>query len=223
MALFHHRVGKHHIIQADKALVGRCANGGIVGDDMIIVEGSERHVDVSGLDGHKVSQLRIVTAQALIQTHKGEAIGTFHQMAYLGKGHSILLCIQMEHHGAEINDRSTLLRRGKQRIIMDNYQSPLDFIGGFIYLRCRKPTDEEVATLPNIIMTSDVEWDPSVYHHHIEDMNKFYDETKDVVEYDIFDQYGEYRHRTDAVHDTTHDETLSIPIASYDDVIENLL
>jgi hypothetical protein len=71
MALFHHRVGKHHIVQADKALVDRGANGGIVGDDMIIVEGSERHVDVSGLDGHKVSQLRIVTAQALIQTHKG--------------------------------------------------------------------------------------------------------------------------------------------------------
>jgi hypothetical protein len=85
---------------------------------------------------------------------------------------------------------------------MDNYQIPLDIIGGLPYLRCRKPTDEEVATLPNIIMTSDVEWDPSVYDHHIDDMNKFYDVTKDVVEYDKFDQYGEYRHRTVAVHDT---------------------
>jgi hypothetical protein len=139
MALFHHQVGKHHIVQADKALVDRGANGGIFGDDMIIVEGSERHVDVSGLDGHKVSQLRIVTAQALIQTHKGEAIATFHQMAYLGKGHSILSCIQMEHHGAEINDRSTLLRGGKQRIIVDNYQIPLDIICGLPYLHCRKP------------------------------------------------------------------------------------
>jgi hypothetical protein len=107
MALLHHQVGKHHIVQADKALVDRGANGCIVGDDMIIVEGSERHVDVSGLDGHKVSQLCIVTSKALIQTHKGEAIATFYQMAYLGKGHSILSCIQMEHHGAEINDRST--------------------------------------------------------------------------------------------------------------------
>jgi hypothetical protein len=142
----------------------------------------------------------------LIQTHKGEAIATFHQMAYLGKGPSILSCIQMEHHGAEINDRSTLLSGGKQRIIMDNYQIPLDIIGGIPYLRCRIPTDEEVATLPNIIMTSDVEWDPSVDDHHIDYMNKFYDETKDVVEYDNFDPYGEYRHRTVAVHDTTHDE-----------------
>jgi hypothetical protein len=54
-------------------------------------------------------------------------------------------------------------------------------------------------------------------------MNKFYDETKDVVAYDNFDQYEEYRHCTVAVHDTTRDEALSVPIATYDDVIEDLL
>ena len=64
---------------------------------MVVLEGSERFVDVSGLAGHKVSQLRIVTAQALVTTHKGDAITTFHQMALLGKGKSILSCIQMEH------------------------------------------------------------------------------------------------------------------------------
>ena len=187
MALFHYRVGQHNIVHANKALVDRGANGGIVGEDMVIVDGSQRHVDVSGLDGHKVSQLHIVTAQALIQTHKGNAIATFHQMAYLGKGHSILSCIQMEHHGAEINDRSTLLPGGKQRILIDNYPIPLDIIGGLPYLCCHKPTDEEVATLPHIIMTSDVEWDPSVYDHKIDDMEKFYYETKDIVEYNDFD------------------------------------
>ena len=86
MALFHYHVGQHSVVQADKALVDRGANGGIVGDDMIVLEGNERFVDVSGLDGHKVSQLRIVTAQTLIQTHKGDAIATFHQMALLRKG-----------------------------------------------------------------------------------------------------------------------------------------
>jgi hypothetical protein len=71
-------------------------------------------------------------------------------------------------------------------------------------------------------MASDVEWDPSVYDHHIDDMKQFYDETKDVMEYDNVDQYGEYRHRTVAVHDTTHDEAISVPIATYDNVIEDL-
>ena len=69
---------------------------------MSVLEGSERYVDVYGLAGHKVSQLRIVTAQALVSTHKGDVIATFHQMALLGKGKSILSCLQMEAFGADI-------------------------------------------------------------------------------------------------------------------------
>jgi hypothetical protein len=53
-----------------------------------------------------ISQLRIFTAQALVSTHKGDAIATFHHMALLGKGKRILLCMQMEAFGADINDRS---------------------------------------------------------------------------------------------------------------------
>ena len=54
---------------------------------------SNEFVVVSGLAGHKVNKLRIVTAQALVTTHKGDAITTFHQMALLGKGKSILSCL----------------------------------------------------------------------------------------------------------------------------------
>jgi hypothetical protein len=107
---------------------------------MLVLEGSEQFVDVSGLDGHKVNQLHIVTAQALVTTHKGNAIATFHQMTLLGKGKSILSCIQMEHFGAKINDRSSLLPGGKQHILMDGYQLPLDINNGLAYLQCHKPT-----------------------------------------------------------------------------------
>jgi hypothetical protein len=101
-------VGQHTISDMDYALVNRGANGGICGTDMLVLEGSERFVDVVGLAGHKVSQLQIVTAQALVSTHKGDAIATFHQMALLGKGKSILSCLQMEAYGADINDHSQL-------------------------------------------------------------------------------------------------------------------
>jgi hypothetical protein len=93
----------------------------ICGNDMLVLEGSERFVDVVGLAGHKVSQLRVVTAQhwSPITTHKGKAIATFHQMALLGKGKIILSCLQMEAHGADIHDCSSLLPGGKQRILID--------------------------------------------------------------------------------------------------------
>jgi hypothetical protein len=43
----------------EKALIDRGANGGICGDDMLVLEGSDCFVDVFGLAGHKVSQLLI--------------------------------------------------------------------------------------------------------------------------------------------------------------------
>jgi hypothetical protein len=104
---------------------------------MKALEGSEHFVDVVSLAGHKDSQLHIVTAQALVITHKGDVIATFHQMALLRKGKSILSFLQMEAHRADINDCSCLLPGGKQRILMDEYQLPLDFKNGLPYLRCR--------------------------------------------------------------------------------------
>jgi hypothetical protein len=50
------------------------------------------------------TSLLIVTAQALVTTHKGDAIATFHQMVLLGTSKSILYCLQMEAYGAKIND-----------------------------------------------------------------------------------------------------------------------
>jgi hypothetical protein len=79
--------------------------------------------------------LRIVTAHALIHTHKVDAIATFHQMALLGKGKSILSCVQMKHYGADINEKSLHLPGGKQRILMDSYQIPLDFHNGLPCLK----------------------------------------------------------------------------------------
>jgi hypothetical protein len=79
------RVGQHDVSDMEYALVDRGANGCICGSDMKVLEGSERFVDVVGLAGHKVRQRCIVTAQALVTTHKGAIIATFHQMALLGK------------------------------------------------------------------------------------------------------------------------------------------
>jgi hypothetical protein len=51
-----------------------------------------------------------------------------------GKSKSILSCLQMEAHGEDINDCSHLLPGGKQRVLMDGYQLPLDFTNGLPYL-----------------------------------------------------------------------------------------
>jgi hypothetical protein len=41
------------------------------------------------------------------------------------------------------------------------------------YLHCQKPTDDEQSLLPNIILTSDVTWDPSLYDNINEVIDRF--------------------------------------------------
>jgi hypothetical protein len=96
-------------------------------------------------------------------------------MAFLGKGKSILSCLQMEAHGADINGHSKLLPEGKQRILIDGYQMPLDFKNGLPYLQCCKPKNGELESLPHIIMTPDVKWYPSQYDKDLDDLAAFYD------------------------------------------------
>jgi hypothetical protein len=128
---FHYPVGQHDVAGLEHALVDRRANVGIFGNDMHVLEGSQWFVDGIGLAGHKVNQLQIITARALVTTHQGDAIATFHQMTLIGKCKSILSCLLMEAHGADINDRSHILPGGKQCILIDGYQLPPDFMNGY--------------------------------------------------------------------------------------------
>jgi hypothetical protein len=155
--LIQYCVGQHECVSSDMALIDRGANGCVCSDDMLVLEGSEPFVDVSGLGGHRKNQLRIVSAQGLIVTHKGNVIAVFHQTALLGKGKSILPCLQMENYGAEFNDKSLKLPDGMQQILIYAYQIPLAFHNGLPYLKCRPPSNAEVASLPYIVMTSDVD------------------------------------------------------------------
>jgi hypothetical protein len=69
VTMLHYYVGHYDVASMEKVLDDRGANGGICVDDMRVLEGSERFVDVSGLGSHKVRQLSIATAHALVSTH----------------------------------------------------------------------------------------------------------------------------------------------------------
>jgi hypothetical protein len=97
MASCYYRVGQHDVSDLEYALVDLGANGGICGSNMKVLEGSERFVDVVGLAGHKVSELRIVSAQALVTTHKGDMIATFHKWHCLEKGRVSSLAYKWRH------------------------------------------------------------------------------------------------------------------------------
>jgi hypothetical protein len=55
VSILHYSVGQHDVASMEKSLVDRGDNGGICGEDMRVLEGSDRFVDASGLVGHKNS------------------------------------------------------------------------------------------------------------------------------------------------------------------------
>jgi hypothetical protein len=60
-------------------LVNGGANSGICRYYRLVLEGIEHFVNNSGITGHKVNQLHIVNAYALVTTHKGDAITSFQE------------------------------------------------------------------------------------------------------------------------------------------------
>jgi hypothetical protein len=109
---------------------------------------------------------------------------------------------------------------------MDGYQLPLEFKNGLLCLYCQKTTDNEQSLLPHIIMTSDVTWDPSLYHNINDNIDQFYDPFEDTPEHEYhLDQHGEYRNRTVATHTIVPEEEVfdAIEYVDLDDLVDDLI
>jgi Reverse transcriptase (RNA-dependent DNA polymerase) len=196
---------RHGDVVSEKisSLVDRGANGGMAGSDVRVVEFSDRSVDICGINDHTLSNLRVATVAGVAQSHLGPVCLIMHQYAYHGKGKTIHSSIQIEHFGNEVNDKSIKVTGGKQRIItLDGYAIPLNLRGGLAYLDMHPPDDLEYDTLPHVIITSDVDWEPSALDCEL-DLDEFVDAHEDLpspLDYgdNRFDHQGFYRLRQQA-------------------------
>jgi hypothetical protein len=98
--------------------------------------------------------------------NKGAVIGIMNQYVLLNKGSSIHSTCQFEWYKNDVNDKSILVPGGLQRIqTLDGYIIPLSIQYGLTHLNIRPYTDHKFDTLPHVILTSKLEWDPSVLAH----------------------------------------------------------
>ena len=140
------------------ALVDQGANGGIAGSDTRIMDTHPtRKVDIEGIDKHRLPDIPIVTAGAVVTTQKGDVIAVMNQYASVRTGKTIHSCAQIEAFGHIIDDKSIKVG-GKQRLITpDGYVIPLQVCNGLVYMDMRPHTDEEKADLPIVHpLTSDL-------------------------------------------------------------------
>ena len=167
------------------SLIDGGANGGLCGNDVEILEHTLQRCDVVGIAQNTVADLPIVQCAGKTETMNGTPIILiFNQYANKGDGHTIHSCSQLRHFGCVVDDVPRAVG-GHQRIITPcGAQIPLAVKDGLCQMLLEKPTRAELETLPRIVMTSDVPWDPSIldtehyddytFENQIEALQEFY-------------------------------------------------
>jgi hypothetical protein len=204
---------QYHVSQASRqkkgSLIDRGANGGIAGTDTRIIDRHpHRTVDIRGIDNHEITSIPIVTAGAVARSQRGDVILILHQYAYHPQqGRSIHSSCQLESFANDVNERSIHISGGLQRIqTVDGYVFPLSIRDGLPYLGMRPYTDSEYDSLPHVILTSDVDWDPRVLDFDIDDDDAWYDAISNNLDHSaLFDVFGNYNGREASSADIWYD------------------
>ena len=173
-----YRISAHISRNLRGSLVDRGANGGIAGDDVIILHRYEKYVDVTGIDNHEMTGLQIVDCLGKVMTQLGEAIVILRQYAYLGKGKTIHSSGQIEYHHNKVDDRSMVVGGSQCIRTHDGKVIPLDIINGLPYMKMVPPTERECKELPSCTLTSDEEWSPKVLDKVISFDSSWYNDVR---------------------------------------------
>ena len=189
-----------HDASSDISLVDRGANGGISGSDVRIIEKLHRHVDVQGIDNHRMNDIPIVTAGGVTKTQRGDIILILNQYAYVGKGTSIHSSPQIEAYKNKCDDRA--IKVGGKQVIetIDGYSIPLNIKNALPRMKLRPYTDKEWETLPHVFLKSEEDWDSSKLDLEVDSDDNWYDAIADDNDYTInqkFDEFGNYRDRVE--------------------------
>ena len=143
------------------ALVDGGANGGVAGADTRVMQASGRHVDITGIDNHKIKNVRIGSCGSVVNTQRGEVIVVLHEHAILGKGQTMHSSGQMEHHRNLVHDKSMKVGGLQCIITVGEHVIPLQITNGLPYMKMRPHADEEWERLPKTELTSENEWKPA--------------------------------------------------------------
>jgi hypothetical protein len=163
--------------QPKGSLVDGGCNGGLAGEDVLILdEHSFGKVDIIGVGENLIPGIPLCTAAGLIQTTTGPIIGIMHNYAALGKGGSIHSPVQMKDFGIVIDDTPRTQKQfdreqGTQLVRIPTgkegqfFDIDLKITGGLAYFDMQPPTREQLnnESILHVILTSDMEWDPTKY------------------------------------------------------------
>jgi hypothetical protein len=144
-------------------LIDRGANGGIAGNDVCVISMTNRVVDVTGIDNHQLTSIKIGSVGALARSQRGPVIIIMHQYALHQQQRTIHSCVKLEYFKNKVDNRS-LKAGGLQRLTtVDGYVFPIDIIQGLPYLKMVPYSDKEFINLPHVVLTADHPWRHNIF------------------------------------------------------------
>ena len=83
----------------------------------------------------------------------------------------------MECHDIVLDERSRRLKYGGHQCLttLEGYKIPMSIRRGLPYMDMNPPSDHELDTLPQVVLTSDANWDPTIADNEIEPDHVWYD------------------------------------------------
>ena len=140
------------------ALIDNGANGGMVGDDVLITAYHDHDcAQVTGIVGNSQEDLRIVTIPGFIELTARPVIGIFHQYTHYRKGKSIHSIPLMEHFDVQFGCTSHK-NNGMQRVVTPaGWIIPLHIQNGLAFMDMHPPTWDHSSKLASeMSMTSSI-------------------------------------------------------------------
>jgi len=195
----------NHKRKARGSLMDRGANNGIAGYEVRVIRVYPRTVNVSGIDDHQMTHLKIVDCSAKVKTQKGWVILIMCQYALHAEFPTIHSAVQIEAYKNDVNDKP--MKAGGTQCVTtnDGYVIPLDLIHGLPYMKMYSHTDEDWNLLPHVFLTSNHDWDPDQLDFNLTNREDWYalvkekkgeDEEKVEDRLDVpFNDQGRYLNR----------------------------
>ena len=132
----------------------------------------------------------------------------------------------MEHYKNKVDDRSIKVGGSQHITILDNYKIPLSIRNYIPHMPLGPHTDDESEILPNFILASDKDWDPTLLDCEMNLENEIWFDDQSFFSVSPnnknFDEVWNYRHRS-KLHQIYFFDAESCEEPNLDEVIETCI
>lgn len=150
-------------------LIDGGANGGLASPtEMRRIRYAEpsRKLNIEGVGDHNIEGLPIGTYAAKVRAADGWILAIFPEYGELiNGGTTIHSGVQLRDGGCRVDDVPKAQGGAQLLQTKEGFVIPLDVENGLVYMKMHYPSDEDMndPSLPHVVMTRDVPWDPGHY------------------------------------------------------------